>query len=53
MIDWLIKTTADLEAFDAKVQSKVQQYSNKQARKAFIAGMIASVIAMAVLGWAF
>ena len=40
IIDWFTKTIEDLKEFDGEMQSKVQEYSNKQARKAFTAGAI-------------
>lgn len=40
IIDWFVKTTEDLKEFDAHVQKEVQKYSNKQAKKAFIAGAV-------------
>lgn len=43
IIDWFIKTAADLKEFDEHVQNEVQKYSNKQAKKAFIAGAIVGV----------
>ena len=44
IIDWFTKTIEDLKEFDSEVQSKVQEYSNKQARKAFTAGAIVGLI---------
>ncbi len=38
IIDWFTKTIEDLKEFDNEMQSKVQEYSNKQARKAFTVG---------------
>lgn len=38
IIDWFTKTIEDLKEFDGEMQSKVQEYSNKQARKAFVVG---------------
>lgn len=44
IIDWFTKTIEDLKEFDDKMQSKVQEYSNKQARKAFTAGAIVGLV---------
>ena len=38
IIDWFTKTIEDLKEFDNEMQGKVQEYSNKQARKAFVVG---------------
>ena len=40
IIDWFTKTIEDLKEFDDEMQSKVQEYSNKQSRKAFTAGAV-------------
>ncbi len=45
IIDWFVKTTEDLKEFDAHVQSEVQKYSNKQARKAFSVGIAVGLAA--------
>ena len=44
IIDWFVKTTEDLREFDAHLQSEVQKYSNKQARKAFGVGALLGII---------
>ena len=44
IIDWFVKTTEDLKEFDAHLQSEVQKYSNKQARKAFGVGALLGII---------
>lgn len=36
IIDFFLKTAEDLKKFDEKMQTEVQKYSNKQARKAAI-----------------
>lgn len=33
MANWFTKTAEDLNKFDLKVQSEVERYSNKQAKK--------------------
>lgn len=43
VIDWFIKTATDLKEFDEHVQNEVQKYSNKQAKKAFIAGAVIGI----------
>lgn len=40
IIDWLVKTTEDLKAFDEHLRAEVQKYSNKQAKKVFIVGAV-------------
>lgn len=49
LIDWLTKTKADLEAFDNKVQDKVAEYGNKQAKKAFYAGAVAGAVCVLIV----
>ena len=44
IIDWFTKTIEDLKEFDNEMQGKVQEYSNKQARKAFTAGAIVGLV---------
>lgn len=34
--NWFVKTAEDLNKFDLKVQSEVEKYSNKQAKKVAI-----------------
>lgn len=36
MANWFTKTAEDLNKFDSKVQSEVEKYSNKQAKKVAI-----------------
>ena len=44
IIGWFAKTTEDLKEFDAHLQSEVQKYSNKQAKKAFGVGALVGII---------
>ena len=44
IIEWFTKTIEDLKEFDNEMQSKVQEYSNKQARKAFVVGASVGLI---------
>ena len=44
IIEWFTKTIEDLKGFDNEMQGKVQEYSNKQARKAFTAGAIVGLV---------
>lgn len=44
IIDFFLKTAEDLKSFDDKVQTKVQEYSNKQARKVATVGAVAGLI---------
>ena len=44
IIEWFTKTIEDLKEFDNEMQGKVQEYSNKQARKAFTAGAIVGLV---------
>ena len=44
VIDWITKTIEDLKEFDNEMQGKVQEYSNKQARKAFTVGAVVGLV---------
>lgn len=53
IIDFFSTSADDLKDLDAKVKTKVEEYSTKQVRKAAIFGAIAGLIVGALAGSAF